>query len=250
MSDPTGPEDRADTARLKAILLVCAALAFAVAPLMSEPFTGWSPEDFPRDALPQPLQPAGYAFSIWGVIYAWLVLHAGFGLIRRDTDEGWDAMRWPLFLSLAIGTGWIGVALTSPIMATLFIFVMLVGAVVAMLRAPKSRDGWLTAGPVGLYAGWLTAAASVAGATSLAGYSVITPDTASYLGLGVVILIGGTLATRHPPITYYVALAWALIGTAISNATSPQGDVVFTGAIVLALAGLLLAMIRQVRSEG
>lgn len=250
MSDRGSPDDRADKARLKAILVACAALAFAIAPLLSQPFTGWTPEDFPQDVLPLPLQPAGYAFSIWGVIYAWLVVHAGFGLIRRDTDGGWDAMRWPLFASLAIGAGWIGVALTSPIMATISIFLMLIGAVVAMLRAPRERDSWLAGAPVGLYAGWLTAASFVAGATILAGHTVVTAQTASYLGLGGVVLVGATIALRSPPVAYYISLSWALVGVAVANASTGRGDILFVGTTCLALAGILLTMIRQVRARG
>ena len=49
------------------------------------------------------MQPAGYAFSIWGVIYLALVAGAVFGLIRRAEHAGWDAARWPLIASLAVG---------------------------------------------------------------------------------------------------------------------------------------------------
>jgi hypothetical protein len=61
-----------------------------------------------------PIQPAGWAFAIWGVIYLWLVASAGYGLFKRDVDPGWDATRWPLFVSLGIGASWIAVAMIAP----------------------------------------------------------------------------------------------------------------------------------------
>ena len=37
--------------------------------------------------------PAGYAFAIWGVIYAWLVVSAVYGVIWRREAKDWEAMR-------------------------------------------------------------------------------------------------------------------------------------------------------------
>ena len=51
-------------------LLAAATLAFLLSPSLTEPFTGYTPESFPVDQIDPPVQPAGYAFAIWGVIYA------------------------------------------------------------------------------------------------------------------------------------------------------------------------------------
>jgi len=69
--------------RAFAILTFAAALAFAVAPFVSEGFNGFAPDQFPVPQDAPPIQPAGYAFSIWGVIYLWLIVATGFGLVRR-----------------------------------------------------------------------------------------------------------------------------------------------------------------------
>ena len=37
-------------------------------------------------------------------------------------------MRWPLIVSLVVGTPWISVAQMSPVLATIMIWVMLIGA--------------------------------------------------------------------------------------------------------------------------
>ena len=61
--------DRDDTRRMKAIAVVCGALAFAAGSLMTPGFDGYDPAAFPNPVAPLPLTPAGYAFSIWGVIF-------------------------------------------------------------------------------------------------------------------------------------------------------------------------------------
>ena len=40
---------------------------------------GYDPGQFPVVIARPSIQPAGYAFAIWGLIYAWLMAHAGFG---------------------------------------------------------------------------------------------------------------------------------------------------------------------------
>ena len=73
------------TRSLWAWAVALAALAFAAAPFLAEPFTGYTGDQLP---VPQPdpiLQPPGWAFSIWGVIYLWLLSGSLYGALRaRD----------------------------------------------------------------------------------------------------------------------------------------------------------------------
>jgi hypothetical protein len=96
-------------------LVIVAAIAFVVTPFFADPFTGFDPALFPVPVDDPPIQPAGWAFAIWGVIYLWLLVSAGFGLFKRDIDPDWDRLRWPLFVSVAIGASWISVALIAPV---------------------------------------------------------------------------------------------------------------------------------------
>ena len=80
---------------MKAILVAAAALAFATVPF-AVPFNGFAPDAFPVPQDNPPVQPAGYAFAIWGPIYLWLIAHALYGLVRRSETPEWDRTRWPL----------------------------------------------------------------------------------------------------------------------------------------------------------
>lgn len=200
-----------------AALVAVAALAFAAGPLLVPGFDGYAPESFPRPQVDPPVQPAGWAFAIWGVIYLWLLAHAGFGLFARATAPDWQAMRAPLALSLAVGATWLPIAQVSPLAATVLIFVMLLGALTAMARAPM-LDHWLARGPVALYAGWLTVASFVGLGLVLAGYGLAAPVTAAMICLVLAAALAVFMLSMLRNIAEYgIAVVWALAGVIVAN---------------------------------
>jgi hypothetical protein len=237
------PDDPKDTMRLKAVLVMVASIAFAATPFLAEPFTGFEPSQMPVPVDDPPIQPAGWAFAIWGVIYLWLLGSAGFGLFKRDTDPGWDAVRWPLFVSLAVGAAWISIALRAPVMATVLIWVMLGGALLALRAAPTSDRAWLTL-PLGLYAGWLTAASCVALSTVAAGYGLGSETALGWAGLALAIVVAVPVAQGLRVPTYTLAVAWALAGVVAANATATP---VFAGAALGGVLGMLWLTLKTLR---
>ena len=125
------------------------AILFALSPRASDGFNGFTPDQFPVVQDRWPVQPAGWAFSIWGVIYLWLIAASAWGLRKAPKDADWQAMRAPLLISLIVGTFWIAAANAAPVLATAMIVVMAVAAVMAFLRAGASDPFWQI-GPVGL----------------------------------------------------------------------------------------------------
>ena len=128
---------------IAALLTLVLTITFVVSPAFTDPFSGFRADQLPIPQVEPPVQPAGYAFAIWGLIYGWLVVSALYGVLRRADDAGWDRARWPLIVSLAIGTPWLAVANQSAVWATIMIFVMAAGAIAALLRAPETDRWWL-----------------------------------------------------------------------------------------------------------
>lgn len=221
---------------MKAILLFTAAMAFALSPLMVTGFNGFEPDQFPVPQNDPPAQPAGYAFSIWLLIYVWLIAGAGFGLLQRADDGAWDAHRWALFASLAVGAAWLPVARMSPIWATVLIWWMLATALAALLQADRRDRVWQQA-PVAVYAGWLTAAACVALALVLAGHGVLGAQAAALLALVLALALAAAVLTIRPGTPEYgLAVIWALAGVAVANAAPVNLPVL--GLSLAGIAGL------------
>jgi hypothetical protein len=183
------------------------------------PFSGFRPDQLPIPQIEPPVQPAGYAFAIWGLIYGWLVVSAAYGLWRRGGDHDWDRARLPLIASLGVGTPWLAVANNSAIWATILIFVMALGAILALIRAPR-KDGWWFRVPVGIYAGWLTAASFVSLGSTASGYGLLTDQLGwAYLGiLGALGLAIPVLLRTSAP-SYGLTVIWALVGIIVANQT-------------------------------
>ena len=94
---------------MRAILVFLATLLFVAAPVLTPHFSGYDPALFPVLIQRPAVQPAGYAFSLWGIIYLWLGIHAAFGLWRRG-DPRWQA-GWPTHVvALILGSGWLALA--------------------------------------------------------------------------------------------------------------------------------------------
>lgn len=232
---------------LKPGLLALATLAFGVAPALTPPFTGYDPAMFPVVIDRPSIQPAGYAFAIWGLIYLWLGLHALFGLAFRRTDTTWATTRWPAIIAIGTGAIWLAIANDFPITATFGIWVMQIAALTAFLRADPARDRWLLSAPLAILAGWLTAAAAVSTGVVLAGYGWLSDTAAALAMLALVLAITLTAQPRRPRMPVYgVTVIWALGGIISVNwvANTTVAYVAIAGAGIVA-ASLALPLIRR-----
>jgi len=230
-----------------AILVLISTIAFAVSPFVTPGFGGFTADQFPVPQVNPPVQPSGYAFSIWGVIYLWLIAGAVYGTLRAADDQDWRAMRWPLTVSLVIGCFWIAAANTAPILATVMIILMAATAVMSMLKAGSSQP-WMQVRPVALYAGWLTAASGVAMGVMLGGYAILTSQTAAILCLIRVLVVALVVQSKRPlEWGYPAAIVWALIGVIAANLSTSNWPVITLAS--LGVAALTLRTILSVMKE-
>jgi hypothetical protein len=201
----------------RAILLLVATMAFGAAPFVTPPFRGYDPGIFPVEILRPSIQPAGFAFSIWALIYLGLIAHALFGLLARREDAAWDVVRLPMAASIAIGTLWLWIAPDYPITATAAIWGMLGLAGLALLRV-SGQDRLLLATPIAIYTGWVTAAANVSLGVVVAGYGWLTDTEAAAAMLALALTIGVSVQLRKPAdFAYGLTVIWALIGIIAVN---------------------------------
>ena len=229
-------------ARLIQPALLLAILAMVAAPALTPAFTGYDPGTFPVRIDRPAIQPAGYAFSIWGLIYLWLLAHAAFGLLKRRNDPTFLRPALPLLVSGLLGSVWLAIASSTPLLATFVILVMGGLALLAYLRADQTQDRWLLAAPLAIYAGWLTAACGVSVGVILAGYGVLSNTGSALVMLAVVIGVALVVQARRPAMPVYGAtVVWAAIGVIVANWADTQ-TVALTaaaGAVIVALWTLI-----------
>lgn len=223
-------------ATILAALTLLLSVTFALAPFVTSPFEGFDGAQLPIPQDSPPIEPAGYAFAIWGLIYAWLVLSAAFGWRARREDPAWRVPRIWLILSLLVGTPWLWIAGQSAIWATATIFLM-AGAAVMALKAAPWFDRWMVQRPVGIYAGWLTAASFVSLGSTLAGYGLIGPGPAAWIGIAAALGTAGAVQLwlgKAPE--YGLTVIWALVAVVVQNAGGNPSLAVFAGAGALVMA--------------
>ena len=222
---------------LWAVAALIAALAFAASPFLSNGFNGFEPGQFPVPQDDPAVQPAGYAFSIWGLIYLWLIAGTAFGLWRRRDEEDWAPARPWLTLSLLIGAAWIPAANVSAPLATVMIWAMLGTALMALFRVGDEDRIWQLS-PVAIYAGWLTAASSVSIGLVLGGYGLLPETPAALVALVIALAVALTVQYRlHRAPEYGLTVIWALVAVILSNAQ--PFNIAVAGLAAIGIAAIL-----------
>ncbi|WP_309663394.1 hypothetical protein [Tabrizicola sp.] len=225
-----------------ALILLLATIAFGIAPFVTPPFTGYEPSMFPVRIERPSIQPAGYAFAIWSVIYLWLIAHAVFGVWKRATDPAWQAVRLPLTVAVLVGAVWLAIAGSSAVWGTVTIWVMAGAAIAAFLRADTNVDRWMLSGPTAIFAGWLSAAAAVSTGVLIAGYGWLSDTQSAAAMLALVLVIAVTVQMRRPQMPVYgLTVIWALAGIVAVNWTPNLTVAAMAGSGIVIMVLTLLA---------
>lgn len=189
------------------------------------------------------LRAAGWAFSIWGLIYAGL---AAFAIQQlRDGSEAMARARWPA-AAAALGCGlWILAAGYDSRWLTVLIIAG--SAVAAITAAAQLRGGAKARGlsyrlfalwPLSLLAGWLTIASLVNLLTVLTAEGLVPGGQRLAAGLAGVTLaagIGAAVSLHARLAVYALPVVWGLIAVAAAAATD-QRLLLAVGAAAAALA--------------
>ena len=248
----TAPTSAGTTRRL----LVLASALFAVVIGQAQVWMGWgqSPAEFAADS-DATLRVAGFAFAIWGVIYAWLLVHAVRQAIPATPETPLlKALGWPSVAALlAIGWWVVAAAFDREIGTIVLIFGALLVLLIPLLaRAAAIRalprgdpDRWMTVWPLALLAGWLSIAAPVNLLTVVTGNgdlpTALPPTAWAILAVVIVaaVAVGVTARLRTP--AFALPVAWGLIG--VFSAEQPRNAVLAFTALGVALVVLIAAVI-------
>lgn len=231
--------------KARAALLLLVTLAFGAAPFLTPPFRGYDPALFPVQIDRPSVQPAGYAFAIWSVIYLWLITHAVTSLWKRAENPVWDRTRLPLVAAIALGSAWLSIAPVAPIVATVTILIMAGTAITAFLRADTETDRWLLSAPIAILAGWLSAAAAVSTGVVIAGYGLLSDTAAALVMVAATLALSIAIQRRKVRMPVYgLTVIWALAGIVVANAGLNPAAAIAAGLGIAAMALTLRATLR------
>ena len=195
---------------------------------------------------PTLVTPAGYAFSIWSLIYVGLLAFSIYQLLPANLAR-FRAVRSFYIFSCALNCAWLYFWHRDQIIICFVIILALAATLLLIsrqLKDPESlRDTWFAKEPLGLYFGWVTAAALVNFAIMLKFLKVeLSPTTGTIMAVSLIILVAVIAVLVRYKLTtslYPLAVAWAL--TAIAVKQSGQ-TLIVTAAAFGVIACLIASM--------
>ena len=216
------------------------------------------------------ITPAGYAFSIWGIIFLGLLAFAIYqALPSQRTNQRFRAVGWWVVLNTLCNAIWSPLFNNERIgIALIVILVMLFSVAIIEQRllmrphtpvvapdldatlpeSPASvAETWLARIPFSIYFGWLTVATilNVAVYLKATGFNLLgtSEQTWAVAILIVGLVIGAWLFNRYRSVAYILVFAWAYVAIAVEQAGYGSIQIAAgagaIGAVLLAISGII-----------
>lgn len=206
--------------------------------------------------------PAGYVFSIWGLIYLGIIAYAIFqALPAQRENPRLRSIGYIFILSCLANIAWLFLWHYEVFEFTLIAMgVLLLSLVAIYLRLDIGRgevsnaEKWAVHVPFSIYLGWITVA-TIANTTQLLYYLGwngwgISPELWAVIMLAAGVIISAIMSLTRADIAYSLVLVWAYIGIAIQHSDTPlvaNSALIAAGLIVVIL---IIILIRKYRTQG
>jgi hypothetical protein len=208
-----------------------------------------------------PVTPAGYVFSIWGVIYILLGFFVVYQAIDRNQGKEFQKrIGWLFVLSSLANIVWIFLWQYEYLpFSVVLIFILLASLVAIYLRLGIGKKPSLGIKeriaihlPFSVYLGWITVATVADVAAALVsihwnGFG-IGPETWSSAAILITLLITTLVIVKRKDVAYSLVIIWALTGIAESHLGNmtivviTEASAIIVGVILVAT--LIIANIR------
>jgi hypothetical protein len=212
------------------------------------------------DQYPTLLVAAGYAFAIWGLIFA---LDVVYGIWQATGDRSKDALlqriapaaaggfaltaAWmPLF---SLGMFWLCLLVIFAALACLVYCAL----VLSRDETPQRGQRWFAWAPLSLHAGWLSLAAFLNLAQAIVAYRLL--PTERMLGWSVVLFVVAAamlLVINHRMrgnLVYAAAALWALAAVYVKQSQASLPGALTAAWIAVAIAAVLAAQTLWLRTQ-
>jgi hypothetical protein len=194
--------------------------------------------------------PAGYVFSIWGLIYLALIGYSIFQLLPSQRENPQLRRIGYLYvLSCAANIGWIFLWHYEYFPWSLVAMVILLLALIAIYlilgigrTGTSTAEKWLVRVPFSIYLGWITVA-TVANVTSVLDYLNwngwgLSEEWWAVIILVVAGIIASAVSITRGDVAYVAVIIWAYVGIALKHSDTTL--VAVTTWVVAVLVALTL----------
>lgn len=251
------PDAPSLTTRMRASLVLVATLAtitynmFAAMGLVN----GVTPATV-SERNPSLVTPASYAFTIWSLIYLWMLAFSVYQLLPANMRR-FGPVRTPYLASCLLNIGWIWfwhhgqIAVCTVLIALLAAMLFLINY---RLRTSASAvETLFTKAPFGIYFGWITCAALINLNIFVTSLTVTVPLLMTLAVASVVFAAAAAVFVcwRLDNYFYPLAVAWALTAIAVkqSGNTPLVIAAVFATIACLITAGSVVTKLKDSTSE-
>ena len=202
------------------------------------------------------MTPAGYAFSIWSLIYLALAVFVVYQLLPAQRNRRLDTTRRLFVLSSVFNVAWLfswhylQIPLSQVMMFGLLF--TLIAIYVHVRRNPDTATGyhrWITRVPFSLYLGWISVASLVNSAVVLYDLGPLQADqwnvSWTVIVLAVLTLLTLWILRAGRDVVFAGVALWAFIGILVANQGETLLVVAATAAAVLVALGIIFAFTRN-----
>ena len=205
--------------------------------------------------------PAGYVFSIWGLIYLGLIAYAIYQVLPAQRENPrLRSIGYLFILSCLANIAWLFLWHYEVFEFTLIAMgVLLLSLIAIYLRLDIGRgevsnaEKWAVHVPFSIYLGWITVA-TIANTTQLLYYLGwngwgISAEIWAVIMLAAGVIISAIMSLTRADIAYSLVLVWAYIGIAIQHNDTPlvaNSALIAAGLIVVIL---IIVLIRKYRMQ-
>ncbi|HEV7643321.1 MAG TPA: hypothetical protein VGO50_05195 [Pyrinomonadaceae bacterium] len=185
---------------------------------------------------PTLVTPAGYAFSIWSLIYFGMIVFSIYQALPKNAER-FRSVRSLYILSCAANCAWIYFWHQEQVVLCFVIILVLLASLLLinfhLKNAQTMGEFWLVQTPFGIYFGWVTVASMVNLVVALKSINGDLPgSTETILSCAIILLAaaaGALVRIKLANYLYSLAIAWAV--TAIAVKQSGQTLIVVSAAV-------------------
>ena len=241
---------------IRQITIIIATVITIVANLFSGFITGKSVAAI-SDRFPVPVTPAGWAFSVWGIIYVGLIAYAIYqALPAQRTNPRLRRIGYLYLLGCVANVAWLFLWVNELITLSLVAMVVLLLSLITLyLRANMNRtnidhaERWCVNIPFGIYMGWITVATIVNVTVVLYNLGWNGLGISPYIWTTILLVVGTVIALSvgitRVDIAYMATVAWAYSAILAKNLPVPMITITAGVMIAILLLGIVLIAVRR-----